>query len=92
VQYHPEISLLEVAAAVRRQAGELIKERFAKTPGDLEAYAATVEALHAEPERRDLAWRLGLDEQVTDPDRRLTELRNFIEHLVRPGHSRQHHG
>jgi GMP synthase (glutamine-hydrolysing) len=90
VQYHPEISLREVAAAVRRQAGELIEEGFARTPGDLEAYASVVEALHAEPERRDLAWRLGLDEQVTDPARRLTELRNFIEHLVRPVRSRRH--
>jgi GMP synthase (glutamine-hydrolysing) len=90
VQYHPEISLREVAAAVRRQAGDLIEEGFASAPGDLDAYASAVEALHDEPERRDLAWRLGLDEEVTDPDRRVTELRNFIERLVRPVRSRRH--
>ena len=39
--------------------------------------------LHREPRRRDLAWRLGLDEQVTDATKRLTELRNFIEALGR---------
>ncbi|MBD0276083.1 MAG: type 1 glutamine amidotransferase, partial [Acetobacteraceae bacterium] len=37
-----------------------------------------------EPCRRDLAWQLGLDEQVTDPALRRTELRNFVERLVRP--------
>ena len=36
-----------------------------------------------QPERPDLAWRLGRDEQVTDERRRLTELRNFLESLRR---------
>jgi GMP synthase (glutamine-hydrolysing) len=46
-----------------------------------------VEALHEEPQGRDLAWRLGLDEQVIDETKRMTELRNFIDHLVLPTHS-----
>jgi GMP synthase (glutamine-hydrolysing) len=46
--------------------------------------AALVEALHEAPERRDLAWRLGLDEQVTEPLKRMTELRNFLDRLVLP--------
>ncbi|WP_238307523.1 hypothetical protein [Methylorubrum suomiense] len=51
----------------------------------MEAYALQVDALHREPNRRDLAWRLGLDEQVTDERLRLAEMRNFIGALVRPG-------
>jgi GMP synthase (glutamine-hydrolysing) len=43
-----------------------------------------IDALHQNPARRDLAWRLGLDEQVTDAGLRQTELRNFIEHAVKP--------
>jgi len=84
VQYHPEISLREVAAALRRQTPDLIEHDLARSEGDIEAQAALVDALHAEPERRDLAWRLGLDEQVTHEPYRMTELRNFISHLVLP--------
>jgi hypothetical protein len=36
------------------------------------------------PKRRDLAWRLGLDEPVTEPPQRQAELRNFIELTVKP--------
>jgi GMP synthase (glutamine-hydrolysing) len=84
VQYHPEISLWEVAAALRRQADDLIDLGLARDALDVEMQAALVEALHREPQRRDLAWRLGLDEQVTDPHARMTELRNFLDRLVTP--------
>jgi len=50
----------------------------------VEDLAGLIDALHREPNRPDLAWRLGLDDQVTDPGTRQTELRNFIDHLVLP--------
>jgi len=84
VQYHPELPLDEVAAALRRQAADLIEQGLARDEAAVEAYASLIEALHREPARRDLAWQLGLDQQVTDAARRRTELRNFIEYLVRP--------
>ena len=84
VQYHPEISLGEVAAALRRQTDDLLEHRLACNEGDVEELAAQIDALHRDPGRRDLAWRLGLDEQVTDAATRQTELRNFIDHLVVP--------
>ena len=36
---------------------------------------------------RDLAWRLGPDDQVTDGDKRQTEIRNFIEAMAVPRRS-----
>jgi len=84
VQYHPEISLREVAAALRRQADDLIEHGLIRNEVDLEAQALLVDALHDDPTRRDLAWRLGLDEQVTVAEQRMTELRNFIRYLVEP--------
>jgi GMP synthase (glutamine-hydrolysing) len=84
VQYHPELTLGEVAAALRRQVGDLVQEGLARDADAVEDYARRIEALHREPARRDLAWQLGLDEQVTDPRLRQSELQNFIEHLVRP--------
>lgn len=84
VQYHPELPMGEVAAALRRQSADLIEGGLAQDEAAVEAYASLIDALHREPERRDLAWQLGLDPQVTDAEKRVTELRNFIEHLVRP--------
>lgn len=84
VQYHPEIALDEIAGALRRQAEGLVEASLAGSRAEVEAYADEVDALHREPGRRDLAWRLGLDEEVTDEARRLTELRNFIAALVVP--------
>ncbi|HEY8564617.1 MAG TPA: type 1 glutamine amidotransferase [Beijerinckiaceae bacterium] len=87
VQYHPEISLDEVAGALQRQADDLVEDGLARSKDDLASYVAHIEALHREPHRRDLAWRLGLDEEVTDARRRTAELRNFVEHLVGPTRS-----
>lgn len=84
VQYHPELPLDEVAAALERQADDLVAHNLARDRGEVEAQAALVRALGDAPGRRDLAWRLGLDREVTDPARRTLELRNFIDLLVRP--------
>jgi GMP synthase (glutamine-hydrolysing) len=92
VQYHPELPLSDIAAALRRQSEELIKAGFVQDEGEVEAYAARIDALHENPARRDAAWQLGLDAQVTDPALRSLELRNFIEHLVRPTQGRRGRG
>ena len=92
VQYHPELPLDEVAGALRQQADDLIEQSLAQDKAAVEAYAATVETLGRTPARRDLAWQLGLDRQVTDPALRQAELRNFIEHLAHPARSRRGRG
>jgi GMP synthase (glutamine-hydrolysing) len=84
VQYHPELPLSDIAAALRRNAANLVEAGLARAPGEVELQAALVDALAREPDRRDLAWRLGLDAEVIDRTRRTTELRNFLSHLVRP--------
>lgn len=78
VQYHPEIDLAEVAASLRRQSDDLIAEGLARDAADLEDHAARLEALNADPARRDLAWQLGLDGELTDAARRMRELDNFL--------------
>ncbi len=83
VQYHPELDLHEVAGALRRQSDELVNEGLAANHKALEEHARLVEELHYDPERRDLAWRLGLDEQVTSTHCRLAELRNFIGYVAK---------
>lgn len=84
VQYHPELPLDEAAAALRRQVADIIENGLARTEAEVELQAALVDALAREPDRADLRWRLGLDAEVADRGRRTLELRNFIEHLVKP--------
>lgn len=81
VQYHPELTIREIAGSIRRQSGELIEEGLARDEESLDGYAALLEALDDEPERRDIAWRIGVDEEVVDPDRRTLELGNFLGHV-----------
>ena len=78
VQYHPELTLAEIAAALRRQSDELVEEKLAADDSAVSEHARRIDALDADPERKDLAWQLGLDRQVTDADFRMREIRNFI--------------
>ncbi|MDB5510766.1 MAG: guaA [Enterovirga sp.] len=89
VQYHPELTLREVAAALRRQDESLVGTEAMPDRDTLETEAGWLDALDAEPGRADLATRLGVDAEVTDPDRRRRELRNFIDALVKPTRSRR---
>ncbi|HEY8566851.1 MAG TPA: type 1 glutamine amidotransferase [Beijerinckiaceae bacterium] len=84
VQYHPEFDLLELGAILDRYDGPLVEAGLCRDAGEVRAYAADLKALHRDPSRTDLAWRHGLDAEVTDPERRTREIRNFIEHRVKP--------
>ena len=82
VQYHPELALPEIADALRRQREDLIRQGVVADEAAIEAHAGSIEALGRAPDRRDLARRLGLDEEVLDDARRTRELRNFLDHLA----------
>ena len=85
LQYHPEYDLHELARLCYCRKQRLTDMGFFK---DLEAaqdYVDKLEALHQDPSRRDLAWLLGLDEDVMNEDIRVAEVRNWIEHQVLPG-------
>jgi GMP synthase (glutamine-hydrolysing) len=92
VQYHPEFSLAEIGAILDRRRQLLVDEGFCATLDEAGAYAADLKALHADPSRRDLAWRRGLDDEVLDPARRTAEIRNFVERRVKPEKSRRGRG
>jgi GMP synthase (glutamine-hydrolysing) len=90
VQFHPELPLPEVADALRRQADDIITQNLAASRSEVEDYAGLMTNLGRDPDRRDLAWRLGVDQQITSDRLRRIELQNFVEHLVKPVHSRRH--
>ncbi len=89
VQYHPEFSLADIAAILTRRVQRLQEEGIFAAASDCEAYCAALRALHVDPARADLAWRLGLDAQTIEASARRTELHNFIERFVRPEKSRR---
>ena len=89
VQYHPEYSLGVIAAIVERRAASLAREGFGETEAQVQEYARDLVVLDSNPRRHDIAWRLGLDADVLDPERRRIELKNFIEHWVQPEASRR---
>ncbi|MGY2052779.1 type 1 glutamine amidotransferase [Methylobacterium sp. JK268] len=84
-QYHPELDLDEVAAMLALSAEGVVAAGLARDAGEVAAYADCLKTLHAEGDsRQDLAWRLGLGEEVLEAPRRRREIRNFLDALVRP--------
>ena len=89
VQYHPELSLGEVAAAIRRQADDLGAKGALASPEAVEQEAALIDALDRDARDANPAARLRLDAEVIDQGRRRREIRNFLEELVLPTRSRR---
>ena len=84
LQYHPEYDLHELARLCYCRKQRLTDMGFFK---DLEAaqdYVDKLEALHQDPTRKDIAWLLGIDQDVMNEDIRQVEVRNWIEHQVLP--------
>ena len=84
LQYHPEYDLHELARLCYCRKRKLNDKGFFRDMDAAQAYVDRLEALHQDPGRKDLAWLLGIDEDVTNEDVRLTEVRNWVEQLVLP--------
>lgn len=84
LQYHPEYDLREMARLVWCRIERLVKDGLFADRSAGETYVKQLEALHADPMRKDLAWLLGVDADVMDPAVRRIEVANWIEHLVKP--------
>lgn len=78
VQYHPELSIEEVAVALRVQAEELVAAGLAEREADVAARADELMALHAAPGSHARRWRLGVDAEFAEEARRRRELVNFL--------------
>ena len=81
VQYHPELSIGEIGAALERQADALVRAGLADNAGQVCDHASLYHALHRDPGNVSLRWRLGVDGEFADEGRRRLELANFIAAL-----------
>ena len=84
LQYHPEYDLHEMARLVFCRLEILTEQGFFKDRQAGEAYVNHLEALHQDPARRDIAWLLGIDDDVMNEDVRRLEVRNWVQRLVLP--------
>jgi len=84
MQYHPEFDLAHMAALVRAYAKTMTDDGFYASEQDAHSHAADMEVLFQDPLRADLAWALGVDQDVLDPDVRLREVANWLTRSVLP--------
>ena len=84
LQYHPEYDIHEMARLCYCRKQKLTEMGFFRSLDDAQNFVDQLEALHQDPSRRDIAWRLGIDDDLLSEDIRLAEVRNWIERLVLP--------
>jgi GMP synthase (glutamine-hydrolysing) len=84
VQYHPEYDLHELARLTYCRIEKLVSRGFFADGDAARDYILKLETLHQDPSRKDLAWLLGIDADVTSEDVRQAEVQNWIERLVLP--------
>jgi GMP synthase (glutamine-hydrolysing) len=84
LQYHPEYDLHEMARLSWCRIERLVKLGFFRDRAAAETFVNLLETLHQDPSRKDIAWLLGIDDDVMNADVRRTEVKNWIERLVLP--------
>lgn len=82
-QYHPEYNLHEIARLITAREKILTELGFFKGHDDMQAYVDKMEELYQHPDRKDLAWQLGVDEDITNDDIRQIEFKNWINFVRR---------
>ena len=82
VQYHPDMDVRIILLLLRNRREELSAEGFFSSESDYDSYVARFERLQSEPDARDAAWQLGIDEDILDPAIRLAELECWIDHMI----------
>lgn len=83
-QYHPEYNLYDMARLIAAREPRLVNQGFFRGHDDLMEYVERLEALAAEPDRKDLRWQLGIDDDVLSDRIRQCEFANWLEKLVLP--------
>lgn len=84
VQYHPEFTLSHLARILMANLSIHVEEgKFADEAQGV-AFCEDMTRLCTNPDLLHVSWRYGIGPELLHRDRRLTEIRNFIEYRVRP--------
>lgn len=84
LQYHPEYDIHEMARLIHCRRDKLARLGFFRDTDSADVMVNDLEALHQDPERKDISWRYAIDADVMNEDIRLMEVRNWIEQQVLP--------
>jgi len=84
VQYHPEFDLEHMANLTELFDTMILREGFYENDVALKHHVQQLKTLNKNRERSDLAWVLGLDQDVIDDALREREIQNWIDHQVIP--------
>jgi GMP synthase (glutamine-hydrolysing) len=82
LQYHPEYDLHEMARLMVAREKKLTEIGFFRGHADFQEYVDRLEELHANQDRKDLRWQLGIDDDVLSAATRQREFINFIDTLI----------
>ena len=88
LQYHPEYDLHEMARLIYCRREKLVELGFFTDEARALAYVDQLEVLHQDPARGDVAWALGIDDDVMRAEVRQCEVGNWISQQVLPGLAR----
>lgn len=89
VQYHPEYTLNDIAATLRRYGKTLVAEGFFPDEANLMAYTRELDTIGRDPSIKWLAWRHALDHLILNESYRVKEIQNWITHQVLPTRSKR---
>jgi GMP synthase (glutamine-hydrolysing) len=84
VQYHPEFDFNAVAAIIALRAQRHLDEGLARTTAEVDTIVTDFRDLGNGTERKDLAWKYGLHDDVLDPKVRTAEFGNWLRAEVMP--------
>jgi GMP synthase (glutamine-hydrolysing) len=84
VQYHPEYDYVDIAATTERYGDVLVSEGKFRDRAALDAFAAELRTLQANPSDTTLLWKHGLGPAVRSEALRLLEIRNWLQAQVLP--------
>ncbi len=84
LQYHPEYDLHEMARLIHCRRAKMIELGLFHDESRALHYIAQLETLHRDPSRADVAWALGVDDDVMSLEIRQCETANWIAQQVLP--------
>ena len=83
-QYHPEYSLYDIARLITAREEKLTSEGYFNGHEDLTEYVEQLETIYKDPSRKDLRWKLAIDNDLLSDDIRELEFVNWLNKIVIP--------
>jgi len=78
-QYHPEYDLKEMARLIVARADKLTSEGYFNSQVDMMNYINILETIAKEPNRKDLRWMAGIDDDLLKDNIRQLEFVNWLK-------------